>query len=40
MTILPVIRRTVREERVLREQLEGDSAYVEKVRYRQLPGVW
>jgi protein-S-isoprenylcysteine O-methyltransferase Ste14 len=38
--VLPVLVRTVREDRILREQLEGYTAYAEKVRYRLLPGVW
>jgi protein-S-isoprenylcysteine O-methyltransferase Ste14 len=37
---LPMLRRTAREDRILREQLEGYAAYAEKVRYRLLPGVW
>jgi len=35
-----VLRRTVQEDRVLREQLEGYAAYAEEVRYRLFPGVW
>jgi protein-S-isoprenylcysteine O-methyltransferase Ste14 len=37
---LPIIRRTIIEDRTLREQLEGYGQYAEKVRYRLLPGVW
>ncbi|HEY7575427.1 MAG TPA: isoprenylcysteine carboxylmethyltransferase family protein [Thermoanaerobaculia bacterium] len=35
-----LVRRTVREDRILREQLEGYAAYAERVRWRILPGVW
>jgi protein-S-isoprenylcysteine O-methyltransferase Ste14 len=38
--IPPILVRTIREDRILREQLEGYAAYAEKVRYRLLPGVW
>ena len=38
--VLPIVRRTALEDRVLREQLEGYAAYAQKVRYRVLPGVW
>ena len=38
--VLPIVRRTALEDRVLRGQLEGYAAYAEKVRYRLLPGVW
>lgn len=33
-------QRTAREEAVLKAQLEGYSTYMEKVRYRLIPGVW
>lgn len=35
-----VARRAVLEERVLRARLAGYDAYMERVRYRFLPGVW
>jgi protein-S-isoprenylcysteine O-methyltransferase Ste14 len=38
--VLPILLRTVREDRILREQLQGYAAYAEKVRYRLVPGVW
>jgi protein-S-isoprenylcysteine O-methyltransferase Ste14 len=38
--VLPILVRTVREDRILREQLEGYRAYAEKVRYCLVPGVW
>jgi len=38
--VLPILRRTVREDRVLRERLAGYAAYADKVRYRLLPRVW
>jgi protein-S-isoprenylcysteine O-methyltransferase Ste14 len=34
------IYRTAREDRTLREELEGYAEYAKKVRYRLLPGVW
>ncbi len=37
---LPILRRTVEEDRLLHEQLEGYAAYAQKVRYRLIPGVW
>ena len=37
---LPILVRTVREDRFLQERLEGYGAYAQKVRYRLLPGVW
>ena len=36
----PFLRRTVLEDRILHEQLEGYAAYAQKVRYRLFPGVW
>jgi protein-S-isoprenylcysteine O-methyltransferase Ste14 len=38
--VLPILRRTAWEDRVLREQLEGYAAYAQQVRYRLFPGVW
>jgi protein-S-isoprenylcysteine O-methyltransferase Ste14 len=35
-----LLRRTVVEDRLLREQLEGYAGYAERVPYRLLPGVW
>lgn len=35
-----VLRRTVIEDAVLREELEGYAQYAEKVRYRLIPGIW
>jgi protein-S-isoprenylcysteine O-methyltransferase Ste14 len=35
-----MIRRTVIEDRSLRQELEGYAQYAEKVRYRLIPGVW
>jgi protein-S-isoprenylcysteine O-methyltransferase Ste14 len=40
LTVLPILRRTALEDRVLREQLEGYADYAQKVRYRVFPGVW
>ncbi len=38
--VFPILLRTVKEDRTLREQLEGYAAYAQRVRYRLLPGVW
>jgi protein-S-isoprenylcysteine O-methyltransferase Ste14 len=40
LLFLPILRRTVQEDRLLREQLEGYDEYARKVRYRLVPGVW
>jgi protein-S-isoprenylcysteine O-methyltransferase Ste14 len=40
LMVLPLLRRTAREDRILRERLEGYAAYAARVRYRLLPGVW
>jgi protein-S-isoprenylcysteine O-methyltransferase Ste14 len=40
LLVLPVLRRTALEDRVLREKLEGYSTYARQVRYRMFPGVW
>ena len=40
LMVLPLLRRTALEDRVLRERLEGYAAYAQRVRYRLLPGVW
>jgi protein-S-isoprenylcysteine O-methyltransferase Ste14 len=32
--------RTALEDRALHDELEGYAAYIERVRYRLLPGVW
>lgn len=37
---LLVIRRTIIEDRFLRENLEGYVGYMENVRYRLVPGLW
>lgn len=34
------LRRTMREDRMLREQLDGYADYAARVRYRLLPGLW
>ncbi len=39
-TLPPILRRTVREDRILHDRLEGYAAYAQKVRYRLIPGVW
>lgn len=38
--LLGVLRRTIQEDRVLREELPGYRDYAAKVRHRLLPGVW
>jgi protein-S-isoprenylcysteine O-methyltransferase Ste14 len=35
-----LLRRTILEDRTLREQLEGYAEYAQKLRYRLVPGVW
>jgi protein-S-isoprenylcysteine O-methyltransferase Ste14 len=35
-----LLRRLVREDRILHEPLPGYAAYAERVRSRLLPGVW
>jgi protein-S-isoprenylcysteine O-methyltransferase Ste14 len=35
-----LLRRTVAEDRFLKENLKGYSAYADAVRYRLLPGIW
>ena len=40
LLVLPALRRTAQEDRVLHEQLEGYAAYAQKMRYRLFPGVW
>ena len=40
LLIVPLLRRTAQEDRLLRAQLAGYADYARKVRYRLLPGVW
>ena len=40
LLVIPILRRTAQEDRILHEQLEGYPAYAQKVRYRLFPGVW
>ena len=35
-----LIRRTIREDELLRRELPGYQQYVEDVRYRLIPGIW
>jgi protein-S-isoprenylcysteine O-methyltransferase Ste14 len=37
---VPILRRTLQEDRTLRQELEGYAQYAEKVRYRLIPGLW
>ena len=32
--------RSIREETTLRDELEGYAAYMQRVKYRWIPGVW
>ncbi|MBN1262476.1 MAG: isoprenylcysteine carboxylmethyltransferase family protein [Anaerolineae bacterium] len=38
--VAAVAVRTALEDRTLREELEGYTAYAEKTRYRLIPGIW
>jgi protein-S-isoprenylcysteine O-methyltransferase Ste14 len=38
--IFPLLIRTAREDRMLRDQLAGYADYAQRVRYRLFPGVW
>jgi protein-S-isoprenylcysteine O-methyltransferase Ste14 len=40
LLVFPILRRTAREDRILRAQLPGYADYAQKVRYRLFPGVW
>jgi protein-S-isoprenylcysteine O-methyltransferase Ste14 len=40
LLVLPLLRRTAQEDRVLRAELAGYDAYAAEVRYRLFPGVW
>ena len=40
LLVFPILWRTAREDRILREQLPGYANYAQKVRYRLFPGVW
>lgn len=35
-----IVYRTIHEDRLLRDELDGYTAYAERVRYRLLPGIW
>ncbi len=35
-----IIRRTLLEDRLLRDELEGYAAYAERVPFRLVPGIW
>jgi protein-S-isoprenylcysteine O-methyltransferase Ste14 len=37
---VPFVRRTIVEDRILHEQLEGYREYAQRVKYRLFPGVW
>lgn len=38
--IIMIILRTVREDKMLHEQLEGYKEYAQKTRYKIIPGIW
>lgn len=38
--LVPLLRRTAEEDRILQAELPGYAAYAERVRYRLIPGVW
>ena len=40
LLLVPLLRRTAEEDRILQAELDGYAAYAEKVRYRLIPGVW
>jgi protein-S-isoprenylcysteine O-methyltransferase Ste14 len=40
LMVIPILRRTIEEDRILLEQLDGYADYARKVRYRLIPGVW
>jgi protein-S-isoprenylcysteine O-methyltransferase Ste14 len=40
VAILTIVIRTYLEDRTLQKELDDYLAYVQKTRYRLLPGVW
>ena len=38
--IITIILRTIREDKMLHEQLEGYKEYAQKTRYKLIPGIW
>ncbi len=38
--IITLILRTIREDKMLHNQLEGYKEYVQKTRYKLIPGIW
>jgi protein-S-isoprenylcysteine O-methyltransferase Ste14 len=38
--IITIILRTIREDKMLHEQLEGYKEYTQKTRYKLIPGIW
>jgi protein-S-isoprenylcysteine O-methyltransferase Ste14 len=40
IVIISLLIRTYKEDATLKSELEGYSAYAEKVRYRWIPGIW
>ncbi len=40
IAVLPIFRRTMVEDRMLRDELAGYADYAAKVRYRLIPGIW
>lgn len=37
---IPLLLRTIQEDRILQKELPGYAEYAQKVRYRLVPGVW
>ena len=40
LSVIAFVVRTAKEDRTLREELEGYEAYTKATRYRLVPGVW
>ncbi len=40
IAVLPIFRRTMVEDRMLRDELAGYADYAAKVRHRLIPGIW
>jgi protein-S-isoprenylcysteine O-methyltransferase Ste14 len=40
LLFVPILPGTVKEDRILHEQLEGYAEYAQRVRFRLIPGVW
>jgi len=38
--VITIILRTIREDKMLHEKLEGYKEYAHKTRYKLIPGIW